>query len=130
MALQLIGKDVPLVVKEKLKKSELTTAQNKGVSMITWMDKKPMSYIYIFHTDTMITVSKTGRDPYKPRSIQEYSLFMGRVDLKVKNLLIVRRTNWYIKLLKRVLNTLVHDVFGLYREHKIVNKIFHLAFRL
>jgi hypothetical protein len=35
--------------------------------VMKWMDKKSVSFILTFHSDTMVAVSKRGRDPYKPR---------------------------------------------------------------
>jgi hypothetical protein len=49
------------------------------------MGNKPMSFICIFHSDTMVALSKKERDLHKPGVIQEYNSFMGRVDFKVKN---------------------------------------------
>jgi hypothetical protein len=83
--LQLIGKNVPLVAKAKVKHGKHTTMHSQGVTVMKWMGKKPMSFISIFHSDTMVAVCKKRRDLHKPGSIQEYNSFMGRVDFKVKN---------------------------------------------
>jgi hypothetical protein len=50
-------KNVPLVVKEaKLKESKHIAVQSQGVMMLNWMDKKPVSFISTFHSDTMVAV--------------------------------------------------------------------------
>jgi hypothetical protein len=55
-------------VKEaKLNRGENIAVQSQGVWK--WMNKKPMSFTSIFNSDTMMAVSKTGRDLYKPRGI-------------------------------------------------------------
>jgi hypothetical protein len=125
-ALQLNGKNIPLVVKAKLKQGKHTTMQSQGVTVMKWMDKKPMSFIHIFHSNNMVAVFKKGRDQHKQGRIQEYNLFMARVDFKVKN---CNMENHKVvkKLLKRLLNTLVHNAFVLHRDSQNANKTNHLA---
>jgi hypothetical protein len=84
--LQLNGTNVPLIVKAKLKQGKHTTMQSQGVTVMKWMGKKPLSFICIFHSTTMVAILKKGRDLHKPGSIKEYNLFMGRVDLKDEKL--------------------------------------------
>jgi hypothetical protein len=51
-----------LVVKEaNLKHCEHIAVKIQGV-MIEWMDKKAMSFISTFHSDTMVRVLKRGKD--------------------------------------------------------------------
>jgi hypothetical protein len=71
--LQLNRKNAHLVVKAKLKQGDLTTMQRQGITVMN-----------SFHSDTTVAVFKKGRDLHKPGSIQEYNLFTGRVDFKVK----------------------------------------------
>jgi hypothetical protein len=51
------------------------------------MDKKFMSLISTFHSDTMVTVSKRAENLNKMRGIQKYNSFMGGADLEDKKLL-------------------------------------------
>jgi hypothetical protein len=134
--LRLSRKNVPLVVKEtKLKRGEHIAVQSQGVMVLKWMDKKPVSFISTFHSDTMVEVSKRGKVLYKPRGVQEYNSFMGGVDLKDQKLQPYeierkRSTKWYTKLFKRLLNISVHNAFVLYRESQNVKQLSHLDFRL
>jgi hypothetical protein len=82
-----------------------------------------------------VSVSKRGRDLYKPRGIQEYNSFVGGVDLKDQELQPYetdrkRSTKWCTKLFKRLLNILVHKAFVLYRESQNMKKLSHVDFRL
>jgi hypothetical protein len=54
----------------KLKPGEDTAVQSSGVMVMKWMDKKPVSFISTFHIDTMVAVSKRGRDLQNPRGIE------------------------------------------------------------
>jgi hypothetical protein len=62
--------DIPLVVKEeKLKQGGHTALHNETVMVIKWMDKKQVSSISIFHSDTMVAILKGGKERNKPRHI-------------------------------------------------------------
>jgi hypothetical protein len=50
-------KNVPLDVKKaKLKDSEHIALQSQGVMMLNWMNKKLVSFISTFHSDSMVAV--------------------------------------------------------------------------
>jgi hypothetical protein len=98
-------------VKEaEFKRGEHIVVQSQGVMVLKWMDKKPVSFISTFHSDTMVADSKRGKDLHKPRGIQEYDSFMGGVDLKNRKLQPYeterkKSTKCYTELFKRLLNT-------------------------
>jgi hypothetical protein len=65
----------------KLKQSKHITVQSKGMMLMKWMDKKPISFISTFHGDVMVAFSKRGRDLNEARHIQEYKVFMEGIDI-------------------------------------------------
>lgn len=81
--------------------------QGKGVMVMKWMDKKPISFISKFQGDVMLAVSKRGKDLNEPRHVQEYKVFMEGLDIKDQS------TKCHTKLLKWLLNILIHNAFVL-----------------
>jgi hypothetical protein len=41
-----------------------------------WMDKKPLSFIFVFHRETIVAVAKSGKEMHMPRGIKKYNAYM------------------------------------------------------
>jgi hypothetical protein len=75
----------PWLYEIKVKQVEYIAATSRGM-MTKWKDKKPISFVTTFHSDTMVTVSKRGKEIYKPRGTKEYNLNMVGIHLEDKKL--------------------------------------------
>lgn len=132
--LRLNRKDVPKILKEKkLKKGEKIAQCCGPVSVMKWLDKKPVTMISTYHDDSMILVTKSERQVERPQSVIDYNKSMGGVDLKDQYLqayLIERKKTkkWYMKMFKRLLNITILNSLIIWKKNNPAMKVDILKF--
>ena len=135
--LRLSRKDVPQRVKEnKFKKGELVVQHSGPVSILKWKYKKDVTMISTYHgEEKRVKRTKCKQEKQKPVSVLDYNENTGGVDLKdqlFQPYLLERRemTKWYIKLLRRLVNTTVLNCMVICHANSGHIKIGHFKFRL
>jgi hypothetical protein len=99
-----------------------------------WHDKKDVTLISTYHAAEVQKVVKRGKEKQTPVCVIHYNQHMGGIDKKDQRLqtyLVERKimNKWYMKLIRRLLNTTVLNYLVTYRQN-IGQNVDHLKFRI
>ncbi|XP_071057565.1 piggyBac transposable element-derived protein 4-like [Onthophagus taurus] len=124
----------PIIKKTKLQKGEIIAKHCEAITILKWMDKKPVTMISTHHGQETGCIIKRNREVSKPVSVIDYNKNMGGVDLKdqmLEGYLLERKKmhKWYIKLFRKLLNVSILNSFIIYKRNK-QQKVDHLKFRV
>lgn len=133
--IRLNRKNIPPIIKNtKLRKGEIIAKQCEAITLLKWMDKKPVVMISTYHGQETRVVIKRNTEVIKPVSVIDYNKNMGGVDLKdqmLEGYLLERKKmhKWYMKLFRRLLNVSILNSFIIYKHNK-KQKVDQLKFRV